>query len=86
MAKPTIVSPEALEGIRAEPKQELLLAADAQAFAALSQQLLLQPAPEIGIAARKRVVADYGWNAHLVGFDARLQGKSDSLEPRKAAA
>jgi len=86
MAKPTIVSPEALEGIRAEPKQELLLAADAQAFAALSRQLLLQPAPEIGIAARKRVVADYGWDAHLARFDARLQGKPDSLEPRKAAA
>ena len=86
MAKPIIVSPEALEGIAVEPNRELLLAADARAFTALSQQLLTQAAPEIGIAARKRVVADYGWESHLARFDARLQGEPASLESRKAAA
>lgn len=86
MAKATIVTPEALEGIAAEPGSELLLAADAQAFAKRCQQLLTNPEPEIGIAARKRVVADFGWDAHLEKFDARLHGKSDSHETRKAAA
>ena len=87
MAKPTIVTPEALEGIVAEPDRELLLAADAEAFAARSQQLLANPAPEIGIAARARVVADYGWDAHLARFDARLKNdEPNSLQPRKVAA
>lgn len=74
MAKTTIVSPEALEGIAARPGSELLLAADAAAFAAQCRQCLAHPAPEIGVAARARVVADYAWAAHLAAFDLRMQG------------
>ena len=85
MAKPVIVSPEALEGIAAVPGSELLLAADMQAFISHSLQLLAQPAPEMGVAARNRVVSDYGWDAHLAAFDARLQGEPASLELGKVA-
>ena len=86
MGKPTIVTPEALEGIGAEPGRELLLAADAPAFAARSLQLLAHPTPEMGIAARARVVADYAWEAHLARFDARLRDEPNSLQHRKVAA
>ena len=86
MGKPTIVTPEALEGIGAEPGKELLLATNAEDFAAYSRQLLAQPAPAIGIAARQRVIADYGWEAQFANFDLRLQGAHDPLEHREAAA
>lgn len=86
MAKPTIVSSEALEGINAEPNRELLLALDAAAFAEQGLRLLSQPAPEIGTAARTRVVADYGWDAHLAVFDSRLEGAPEPAHPRKVAA
>lgn len=86
MAKPVIVSPEALEGISAEPGRELLLAADARAFATYGQQLLAQPAAEIGSAARRRVVSDYGWDAHLARLDTRLREEPASFKPGTEAA
>jgi sugar transferase (PEP-CTERM/EpsH1 system associated) len=86
MSKPVIVSPEALEGIKAEPGRELLLAADARAFATYGQHLLAQPAAEIGSAARQRVVADYGWDAHLARFDVRLREGPPSSKTGMEAA
>ncbi len=70
MARPVIVTPGALEGIDAAPGRELLLAADAEAFAGAAADVALGRAPAgIGAAARARVLADYGWDARMRGFD-----------------
>lgn len=82
MARPTIVSPEALEGIAAEPGQELLLARNGEEF---RQQCLalLQGEPavagqSIGARARARVMADYSWDHHLAGLDRALDHRAAS--------
>ena len=85
MAKTVLVSPEALEGIAAEPGRELLLAAGAAEFAAQCRELLAHPVPEIGIAARARVVADYAWAAHLGAFDARLNDGETNTKGKTGA-
>ncbi|MEO7494751.1 MAG: TIGR03087 family PEP-CTERM/XrtA system glycosyltransferase [Massilia sp.] len=72
MAKMVIVSPQALEGIAAEPGRELLLADGAAAFADACRQALETPDPALGAAARRRVVARYGWSANLADVDRLL--------------
>ena len=73
MAKPVVVTPDALMGIDAAPGDEVILAVNAGEFAA---GCLLAAGPEgaaIGQAARRRVVADYVWSERLRGFDALLE-------------
>jgi sugar transferase (PEP-CTERM/EpsH1 system associated) len=74
MAKPVIVTSEALEGIDAAPTVEVLLADDAQAFAHSACQVAAKPADAatIGLAARRRVVAQYSWEGQLRGLDRLL--------------
>jgi glycosyltransferase involved in cell wall biosynthesis len=72
MAKPVVVSPQALEGIRAEVGRELLLARDATEFSTLCLSLLEGVGAELGRAARARVLADYGWEANLGPLDRLL--------------
>lgn len=76
MARPTVVSPQALEGIEARPGDELLVAHTAAEFLAHCRALLEDPgrAARLGERARRRVVADYGWDARLTGLDAFLEG------------
>jgi len=72
MAKPVVVTPEALEGIDAQPGTEVILAADAASFA---DGCLAAARPEgslIGAAARRRVLADYVWAERLRGFNPLL--------------
>jgi sugar transferase (PEP-CTERM/EpsH1 system associated) len=72
MARPVVVTKDALEGIEAEPGRELLLAEGAEAFAA-SCLFAAQPEGQmIGQAARRRVERDYAWASRLQGFDALL--------------
>jgi glycosyltransferase involved in cell wall biosynthesis len=77
MARPTVVTPAALEGIDAVPGEELLLAADAEAFAgqviAVSEGRV---APAIGSAARRRVELDFDWDRNLSGFQRLLEGRT----------
>ena len=77
MAKPIVVSPEALEGIAAEPGVELLLARDRDAFRAHCIALLRGDRTLSGDAARRRVVADFSWDRHLAGLDHLL----DNIPP-----
>jgi len=74
MAKPVIVTSDALEGIEAAEGTELVLANDAQTFAAAVCRLAVEPAiaQKIGAAARRRVVEDYSWERQLAGFDSLL--------------
>jgi sugar transferase (PEP-CTERM/EpsH1 system associated) len=71
MAKPVIVTSDALEGIDAAPDSELLLADDAAAFATAAYRLAadVTEGRRIGEAARRRVVADFSWEGRLQGFD-----------------
>ncbi len=69
MAKPVVTTPQALEGIDAEPGRELIVAPDRPAdFAAAVLAQLAQP-NGIGPAARRRVIADYSWDARLAALD-----------------
>ena len=76
LAKTIVVSPQALEGIQAEPGRELVLAADAAQFAAAVLHALAHPDPALGAAARARVEARYGWDANLAQVDTLLESPS----------
>jgi sugar transferase (PEP-CTERM/EpsH1 system associated) len=78
MAKPTIVSPEALEGIEAEVGRELLLASDRDAFCSQCLAVLQGMHGEAGERARARVVNHYSWDYHLAGLD-RVLGQQTTL-------
>lgn len=81
MAKSVVVSPQALEGIEAEPERELMLAADAAQFVSVLSALLAQPNDMLGRAARKQVEARYGWASNLARVDSLL----DSALPASAS-
>jgi glycosyltransferase involved in cell wall biosynthesis len=73
MARPVVVSPQALEGIAAEPGRDILLASEPQQFANAVTTLLQQPDHHIGIRAREKVIALYGWESNLSRVDALLE-------------
>jgi sugar transferase (PEP-CTERM/EpsH1 system associated) len=78
MARPTVVTPAALEGIEAEPGSELLLADDAAGFAAKTCEVLegVIDGRVLGDAARRRVELAYGWQSNLVSFGRLLEGEA----------
>ena len=72
MARPVLATPEAFEGIDAEPGRDLMVAAaDPEAFAAAAVALLRAPerAEALGCAARNTVAARYDWDACLSRLD-----------------
>ena len=76
MAKPVVTTPQALEGIDAEPGRELILAPDqAAGFADAVLGALAQP-NGIGPAARRRVNADDSWGARLAALDRLLEDQA----------
>lgn len=81
MAKPIVVSPQALEGIAAEPGRELLLAENAAAYSAALTMLLAQPNDAIGRAARAKVEATFGWASNLACVDALLESSKHGATP-----
>lgn len=72
MAKPCVVSPQALEGIEAVPGSELLVADDAAAFADAVIARLRSDDPGMGRAARERVTQRYSWQANLANLEHQL--------------
>ncbi len=70
MARPVVLTSDALEGIDATPGTEVLLANTEDAFAAAC--LAARDANEVGLAARRRVVAQYSWPAQLRALDALM--------------
>ena len=68
MARPVVVTPDALEGIAAAPGHEVILADSAEAFAAGCLYAAGPDGEAIGAAARARVLADYVWAERLRGF------------------
>ena len=65
MAKPTIVTSQALEGIQAIHGQEVLLGDDEQALQALVQSVINGEYVEIGTRARHKVMSDFSWEENL---------------------
>ena len=81
----TIVTSDALEGIEAEAGREVLLAADAEGFAAACVRAVeTDLRPTIGAAAHRRMVERYSWSARLSGFDPLLGIAPASVSPRRA--
>jgi glycosyltransferase involved in cell wall biosynthesis len=74
MAKPVVATPEAADGIEAEPGRDLVVAGDAQAFAASVLALLRDGsrAESIGRAARACVERHYRWDRNLAILDGVL--------------
>lgn len=74
MARPTLVSPGALEGISAVPDRELLLCTTAESWISACRQVVAAPewAAAIGAAGRARVVADFSWPPLLDALDRLL--------------
>lgn len=73
MAKPVVVSPQALEGIDAETNREVILANDAAAFITRIAAQLSQPDETLGQAARRRVDQAYRWDSSLQRVDRLLE-------------
>ena len=71
MERPVIASSECAGGVDAEKGKELLTASTADEF--IEQILALlgdnERSNAIGLAARRRVVANYSWEAHLSAID-----------------
>ena len=79
MGKAVVVTPQAHEGIDAEPGRDLLVEAGAQGFAAACLALAADPvrAAAIGHAARARMEAGYRWDTNLRLLDRLLlEGRS----------
>lgn len=73
MATPVVVSPQALEGIEAEPGRELVLAQNATGFADAVASLLARQDNSMGLAARARVERKYSWPSNLACIGERLE-------------
>jgi sugar transferase (PEP-CTERM/EpsH1 system associated) len=76
MARAVVVSPQALEGIEAEPGSELVLAEDAAAFVDAVATLLAgqdSALEAIGNAARAKVQRRYSWSSNLACIGENLE-------------
>lgn len=71
MARPVVVTPDALEGIAATPGQDVILADTAERFAEACIGLARGQAQgaAIGAAARARILRNYDWDACLARYD-----------------
>ncbi|WEF31779.1 TIGR03087 family PEP-CTERM/XrtA system glycosyltransferase [Pseudoduganella chitinolytica] len=72
MAKIVVLTPQALEGIDAQPGRDVVVAEQARDFADAVVNQLTQ-AGAIGQAARARIEVAYGWDARLAPLDALLE-------------
>ncbi len=69
MARPVLVSPQALEGLRANPGHDLLVAETPDAMAERAAEVLQGGHPGLGAAARATVERSYSWAAALQRLD-----------------
>ncbi len=74
MERPTVTTPQGLEGIDAEPGRHLLVAEDAASIAEAVVSAIDSPdSASLGTAARSLVVDGFSWPARLAQFDRLLQ-------------
>lgn len=74
MAKTVVSSSQALEGICAERGKEILCADSPEEFAHAVAEVMA--GLHFGEAARRRVLADYAWEANLAVIDELLRGEA----------
>jgi sugar transferase (PEP-CTERM/EpsH1 system associated) len=73
LARPVVASPQAFEGVRAEPGRDLLVADGAEAMAEAVRAVIAGEHPGLGERARAAVAASHDWKATLSGLDALLR-------------
>ncbi len=73
MGIPVVASPQAFEGVRAEPQRDLLVADGADATARAVAAVLDGGHPGLGAAGRTAMERHYAWSATLRRLDACLQ-------------
>jgi len=69
MARTIVLTPAALEGLKAEPGREVLPAAGVAEFADVVSGVISGNWTEIGPAARRRIEEDYRWDSKLKALD-----------------
>ncbi len=69
MSRPVVASPEAFQGIRAEPGRDLLVAEGAEAMVRLIAEVLDGHHPGLGQAGRQAVERAYSWPRQLARLD-----------------
>lgn len=69
MAKPTVATPNALDGISAIDGEHLLVANDASQIAQATLNILRGHGPDLGARARDNVIAHHAWPAQLAKLD-----------------
>jgi sugar transferase (PEP-CTERM/EpsH1 system associated) len=79
MARPVVASPQAFEGVRAQPGRDLLVAEGAAEMAAQVAAVLDGGHPGLGAAARAAVAAGHDWSAALKRLDPLLEGAQRGL-------
>ena len=72
LGRPTVISPGAAAGVRAEAGREVLVAGTAAEFAAAVGEVLDGKHPGLGAAARGAAVERYSWEATLARLDTLL--------------
>ncbi len=81
MARPVVATPAALEGLDVVVGEDVLAATTAEAFAATVIAAFGPKGPEIGLRARRKVVADYRWGARLALLDTLFPPSDDAGGP-----
>lgn len=86
MAKAVVATPQALDGIDAEPGRDLMVASEPGRFADLVADLVAgngagNGGEEIGRRARARVKAAYGWPSNLSALNAILEPPGVEMDP-----
>lgn len=85
MARPVVASPQAAEGIDAEPGLHFLVADQATEFAAAVSRLLVNGDSGMGAVARECVQSRYDWQKNLALFE-RIFSATGSAVPQATAS
>jgi sugar transferase (PEP-CTERM/EpsH1 system associated) len=92
MGRPVVATPDALDGIAAQPGREVLVGAGAEAFATAVTDVLTGRSPaDLGPRGRRFVLRHHRWSAHLQALDrliatvlADLSGETSTEQGRDA--
>lgn len=86
MARPVVVTPQALEGLDARPDQEVLVGRNPEGLIEAVARALESPPADLGRAARERVDHHYSWSGVLARLEVLLGGEpSQRTDPAASA-
>jgi glycosyltransferase involved in cell wall biosynthesis len=86
MAKPVVAASTCVEALEVVPDQELLSATEPEDYLRQITAVLssAERAEQVGVAARRRVLASYAWSAHLRHIDPHIPGVSAAATSENA--